>query len=120
MSTTTNTDPTELEYLGVTDAELVVRMRLPTNLHQKVFQMQDGSGYQETILSKDQALKLYDHMHQALYGGESTDRQAPPEDERLAKIEQAYRLVETHGIASDEFTMIVGQILNQRRRRRRS
>lgn len=113
MSVATNDDPTELEYLGVTDTELVVRLRLPTNLHQKVFQAPDGTAYQETILSKDQGLTLYDHMHQAFFGGE------PTEDDRLEKIEQALNVVETHGITDEEFVIVVRQILNRKKRRRR-
>ncbi len=46
--------PSDLEYLGVTDCEMVVRMRLPTNLHQK-----------------EMALKLYSDLHRALFGGEA-------------------------------------------------
>ena len=111
MSVSTNDDPTHLEYLGVTDTELVVRMRLPTNLHQKVFQAPDGTAYQETILSKDQGLKLYDHLHQAFYGGQ------PTEDDRLEKIEGALRVLDNQGI-TDEELIIVGKKVVKRRRRR--
>lgn len=114
MSVSTNDDPTHLEYLGVTDTELVVRLRLPTNLHQKVFQAPDGTAYQETILSKEQGLKLYDHMHQAFFGGE------PTEDTRIEKIEGALRVLDGQGITDEEFIVLVRQYLKMKRRRRRS
>lgn len=56
----------ECEVVGVTDTEMVVRLRLPCTLHQKVFVV-DGSTYQETIISKDMALILYEHLHRALF-----------------------------------------------------
>jgi hypothetical protein len=56
-----------IETVGVTDTEFIVRLRLPCTLHQKNFTGPDGSIYQETILTKDQALILYEHLHRALF-----------------------------------------------------
>jgi hypothetical protein len=57
----------ECEVVGVTDTEMVVRLRLPCTLHQKVFVLGDGTTYQETVLTKEQALILYEHLHRALF-----------------------------------------------------
>lgn len=58
----------EIDTIGVTDAELMIRLRLPCTLHQKNFVGADGSQYQETILSKEQALILFEHLKNALFG----------------------------------------------------
>jgi hypothetical protein len=68
MSATADS-PSVLEHFGVTDCEMIVRMRMPTNLHQKDMMLPDGSVYQETILSKEAALRIYAHLHAALFGG---------------------------------------------------
>lgn len=64
--------PSVLETFAVTDCEMIVRLRMPTNLHQRQMMLPDGSVFQETVLSKDHALKVYSDLHRALYGG------APP------------------------------------------
>lgn len=56
----------ECDTVGVTDTELVVRLRLPSTLHQKLFTV-GNTTYQETILSKDMALILYEHLYRALF-----------------------------------------------------
>ncbi len=70
MSTTADApSDSDLEIFLVADCEMIVKLRMPTNLHQKTMQLPNGNVFQETILSKEAAVRVYTDLHRALFGG---------------------------------------------------